>query len=120
MSKGILGLIEKVKIHNNGKVVEADALVDTGAAMTSIDLDLATEAQLGPVKRTFKVKAPITKSVEQRPVVMVTIEVGGRKIEVEANLKDRSHMKYPILIGRNLLYRNFLVDIEKSPEKVEQ
>ena len=114
MAKGTLGLIEKVKIHSKGKVVEADALIDTGASMTSIDLKIAKKAKLGPVVRTFKTKAPITKGIDKRPVVKVTLEIKGKKFRVEANLKDRSHMKFPILIGRNLLYGKFVVDVGKT------
>ncbi len=120
MAKKTIGLIEKVRIHGKGDVVEADALVDTGASMTSIDLALASKAKLGPVVRTFKTKAPITKKIDCRPVVRVTIELKGKKFRIEANLNDRSHMKYPVLIGRNLLYGNFVVDISKSPRIVKQ
>ncbi len=116
MSKKTVGLIEKVKVYGNGNSVEAEAIVDTGAKMTSIDIKLAGEAKLGPVVRMFKTKAPITKEVARRPVVKVTIKIKGKKFEVEANLNDRSHMKYPVLIGRNLLYGNFVVDVSKSPK----
>jgi hypothetical protein len=120
MAKKTIGLIEKVKIYGNGESVEAEALVDTGAKMTSIDLTLAGQAKLGPVVRIFKTKAPITKTIDQRAVVKAKIEVKGKKFIVEANLNDRSHMKFPVLIGRNLLYGNFVVDVSKSPKKVEQ
>ncbi|MCK4335935.1 MAG: ATP-dependent zinc protease [Candidatus Aenigmarchaeota archaeon] len=116
MPKKTIGLIEKVKIYGDGKTVETEALVDTGAKMTSIDIKLAGEAKLGPVVRMFKTKAPITKEVARRPVVKVTIKIKGKKFTVEANLNDRSHMKYPVLIGRNLLYGNFVVDVSKSPK----
>jgi len=114
MAKGTLGLIEKVKIHSKGRVLKAEALVDTGASMTSIDKKLARQAKLGPIVRTFKTKAPITKTIDKRPVVRVTLEIKGKKFQIEANLKDRSHMKFPILIGRNLLYGNFVVDVGKT------
>lgn len=115
VKKRTVGLVEKVKIHGRGKSVEGEALIDTGAAMTSIDLALAAESNLGPVLRTFKTKAPIIKKVDKRPVVRATIELRGKKFRIEANLNDRSHMKYPVLIGRNVLYGNFVVDVEKSP-----
>lgn len=116
MPKKMIGLVEKVRIYGNGSSVETEALVDTGAKMTSIDIKLAGEAKLGPVTRMYKTKAPITKEVDKRPVVKVTIKIRGKKFEVEANLNDRSHMKYPVLIGRNLLYGNFVVDVSKSPK----
>ncbi len=120
MPKKTIGLIEKVKIYGNGNVVEAEALVDTGAKMTSIDIELAGKAKLGPVTRMYKTKAPITKELDYRPVVKVTIKIRGKKFEVEANLNDRSHMKYPIILGRNILYGNFVVDVSKSPRIIKQ
>ncbi|UCC91621.1 MAG: ATP-dependent zinc protease [Candidatus Aenigmatarchaeota archaeon] len=120
MPKKTIGLVEKVRIYGNGSSVEAEALVDTGAKMTSIDIRLAGKAKLGPVVRMFKTRAPITKEVDHRPVVTVTIKVKGKKFTVEANLNDRSHMKYPVLLGRNLLYGNFVVDVSKSPKITRQ
>lgn len=120
MAKKTIGLVEKVKIYGNGSEVEADALVDTGAEMTSIDIVLAGEAQLGPVFRTFKTRAPITKKVDKRPVVKAVMEIKGKKFDIEMNLNDRSHMKYPVLIGRNLIYGNFVVDISKNPRIKKQ
>ena len=120
MTKKTIGLIEKVKVYGNGTYVEAEALADTGAKMTSIDIELAGKAKLGPVTRIFKTRAPITKEVDYRPVVKVRIEIKGKKFTVEANLNDRSHMKYPVLLGRNLLYGHFVVDVSKSPKDVKQ
>lgn len=115
MPKKIVGLIEPVKIIGK-KVVSTTALFDTGAKLTSIDNNIAAEAQVGPVLRIQRVKAPITKEVKQRPVVKVRIKIGGKEYEAEANLNDRSHMKYPVIIGRNIIEGNFIIDISKHPE----
>ncbi len=115
MAKKIIGLIEPIKIMGKN-VVKTTALFDTGARLTSIDNKIAAEAQVGPVLRIQKVKAPITKETEERPVVKVRIEINGRGYEGEANLNDRSHMKYPVIIGRNIIHDNFVVDISKHPE----
>ncbi len=115
MAKKIIGLIEPIKIMGKN-VVKTTALFDTGAKLTSIDNKIAAEAQVGPVLRTQKVKAPITKEAEQRPVVKVRIEINGREYEAEANLNDRSHMKYPVIIGRNIIHENFIIDVSKHPQ----
>ncbi|NIO23132.1 MAG: hypothetical protein GTN38_03855 [Candidatus Aenigmarchaeota archaeon] len=115
MAKKIIGLIEPIKIVGKN-VVGTTALFDTGAKLTSIDNKIAAEAQVGPVLRTQKVKAPITKEAEQRPVVKVRIEINGREYEAEANLNDRSHMKYPVIIGRNIIHENFIIDVSKHPQ----
>jgi len=115
MPKKTVGLIEPVKIIGK-TVVGTTALFDTGAKITSIDNSLAAQAQLGPVTRTQKVKAPITKELEQRPVVRLKVEIKGREYEAEANLNDRSHMKYPVIIGRNIIQDNFIIDVSKHPQ----
>lgn len=115
MAKKIIGLIEPVKIVGKN-VVETTALFDTGAKLTSIDNKLAAEAQVGPILRIQKVKAPITKETEQRPVIRARIEINGKAYEADANLNDRSHMKYPVIIGRNIIHDNFVVDISKHPQ----
>jgi hypothetical protein len=115
MAKKIIGLIEPVKIIGK-KIVKTTALFDTGAKLTSIDNSIAAEAQVGPVLRIQRVKAPITKEVEQRPVVKLRVEIDGREYEAEANLNDRSHMKYPVIIGRNIINDNFIIDVSKHPE----
>jgi len=115
MAKKIIGLIEPVKIRGEN-VIETTALFDTGAKLTSIDHKIAARAQVGPILRTQKVKAPITKEIKQRPVVRVSIEIKGSKYEAEANLNDRSHMKYPVIIGRNIIQDNFIIDVSKHPQ----
>jgi hypothetical protein len=115
MAKKIIGLIEPVKILGK-KTVRTTALFDTGAKITSIDNSIAAEAQVGPIMRIQKIRAPIKKETEQRPVVKVRIEIDGREYETEANLNDRSHMTYPVIIGRNIIQDNFIVDVSKHPQ----
>ncbi len=115
MKRGVLGLIEKVKVTGRKKSVTLEALVDTGAAMTSLDSRVAKKIGVGTPVRTMKVKAPAMKTVKRRPVVEVDIEIGGKKFRTHANLNDRSHMRYPMIIGRNVLRDHFVVDVSKSP-----
>jgi len=43
-------------------------------------------------------------------IILVDLELAGIHTDVKFNVSDRTHMKYPILIGRNLLRKGFLVD----------
>jgi hypothetical protein len=113
MGKKTLGISEKVKVIGE-REIEADALVDTGAKLTSVDIMLAAEAGLGPVKGVTKIKSASKNFGTRRPVLSATIEIGGKRFETEINLHDRSHMTFPVLIGRNILIGNFLVDAEKN------
>ena len=93
--KKIVGLIEGVKIIGR-KTVKATALFDTGAKLSSIDTELAAKAQLGPVIRTQKVKAPITKHTVERPVVKVIFEIAGVREDVAREAMRLASHKLPI------------------------
>ena len=107
MEKIILGLTEKVKI--NGK--EVLAKIDTGASRNSIDMNLATELNLGPIVRVSKIRSVHGRTT--RPVVQAKLEIKGKKFKALFNLISRSRMKYKVLIGRRILKQGFLVDASK-------
>ncbi len=49
---------------------------------------------------------------EHRYKVLLTLQLYEVKKKVLVTLKDRSHMKYPMLLGRNFLRGDFIVDVE--------
>jgi len=51
---------------------------------------------------------------EERYAIESSIILFGRKYETLLTLTDRSVMRYPILIGRSLLKKHFLVDVSKK------
>ena len=111
-SKTVVGLIEKVKLFSsNGKNKILIAKVDTGASRSSLDINLASELNLGPI-----IKSKIVKSAHGnrlRPIIEAELELSGKKIKSEFTLADRTHMKYRMLIGVNILKHDFLVDPSK-------
>lgn len=114
-----IGITERVKVKAE-KTEEVIAIVDTGARLTSIDKKLAERVGTGEIIRHFTVKAPAMKTTTKRPVVEVKMEIAGEEFEAEANIADRSHMKYPVLIGRNILYGKFVVDVSKECARKEE
>ena len=48
-----------------------------------------------------------------RKVIMISIKLANREIVEKFNISDRRHMSYPILVGRNILKRGFLIDVTK-------
>jgi hypothetical protein len=119
MPKNVIGITEKVTLVGN-RNVSTDAVFDTGARLTSIDIRLASKAQVGPIIRTTRVKNPSTKMVTKRPVVKVKVKIMGKVYQCEANLQDRSHMTADMLIGRNVLAGRFIVDPAKNLKRFEQ
>ncbi len=53
------------------------------------------------------------EGLERRPVVEVEICLGSKRFRTLVNLTDRSMVKYPLILGRNSLGENFLVDVKR-------
>jgi len=139
----VIGTVEKIKLTGkNGKVVEVEAKIDTGAGYTSISTALARE--LG-FEKTVEAYEKITHSYDElrllsraerwnihknipdiattvivhsshgttyRPTIRITITMHGWIIPTRVTLIDRAHLKYPIIIGNKNL-RRFLIDVTK-------
>lgn len=108
----ILGLVEKVTLINSKKKRKTVlSRIDTGATKSSIDVKLAADLNLGPVITSKLVKSAHGNKL--RPVIEANITLAGKRIKEEFSLADRSHMKYRILIGQNILKKGFLIDPAK-------
>lgn len=112
-ARPILGLVEEAMVYGSrGRIKRVKARIDTGAQNSAIDLTLAQELQLGPIMNTKKIRSSHGNSL--RPVVMASITIGGRKMKAEFTLYNRSHMKYKVLVGQNILKDTpFLIDPSK-------
>jgi hypothetical protein len=51
---------------------------------------------------------------ELRYIVRTSIVLFGKRYMAEFSLTDRSAMDFPVLLGRKLLYRKFLVDVTQK------
>ncbi|SKC17620.1 ATP-dependent zinc protease family protein [Dyadobacter psychrophilus] len=51
---------------------------------------------------------------EKRYVIKTKITIFGKKIRTEFSLANRRKMRYPILLGRKLLKKRFLVDVSQK------
>jgi hypothetical protein len=108
--------------------IRLPARIDTGASMTSLDARSLTirenmvafrlpeafgerEFEL-PIVRWGNVSSSM--GVQRRPVVELDLCVGAARLKVTVNLNDRSGVRYPLIIGRNLLRNRFLVDSGKA------
>lgn len=141
--KHVIGSIEKVKlIGKDGKEVEVEAKIDTGADSTSIDITLAKELGFEDVLKTFEEKIAGRDIVNElskeereklfkdipdladtfsvksshghsyRPVILVTLTIDSVTMPAKVSCIDRGHLAYPVIIGRKHL-RKFLIDINK-------
>lgn len=107
--------------------IKLPARVDTGAAISSLDArdlsikDEFAEFRLPKQYGDMQLRLPIVgwrtvrsaEASERRPVVELEICIGPKRIKTRVNLNDRSRVKYPIILGRNVLTNNFIVDSTK-------
>ncbi|MCF7871553.1 RimK/LysX family protein [Candidatus Woesearchaeota archaeon] len=116
-SKTILGMAEFITIKGKDKRKQLilPARIDTGATRSAIHTEFVKELQLGPVIKARKVKNANGTTV--RPVIEVELIIKNKTLREEFTVADRTHMKYPVLIGRNILKHDFLIDVTKDPTK---
>lgn len=110
--KTVVGLVEEVTLIGKNGEKKMLARIDTGAVKSSIDIKLAAELEVGPEFKTMLIKN--THGVKRRGVVKQRLIIAKRRMNMEFTLADRSHMKYKLLIGQNILKRRFLIDPEKT------
>lgn len=120
------------------ELFEVEAKIDTGAFTSAIHCTHIREATLSdgtPVIRfdlldlshpqyhhklfefTEFTQRDIKNSfgdVQERYVIRTQIQLFDKIIEADFSLSDRSDMKYPVLIGRALLNKNFIVDVARK------
>ncbi|SFK87183.1 alpha-L-glutamate ligase, RimK family [Halogranum rubrum] len=111
----IIGYIEDVVVSGTSGSTQAKAKSDTGATRTSIDTSLAAEIGAGPIKSMTRVKSGSVKGGKARPVVDLVIGIGGTQHTVTASVEDRSHMDYPLLLGRDIL-EHYRVDVRRRSD----
>lgn len=125
-----------------GKTVELEAKIDTGAGFTSIDTDIAeqlgfedTVREYQKIEATFHDLRNMSKqerwnifkhipNIESavmvhsasgstyRPTIRITVSMDNVVISTKVTLINRSHLKYPIIIGKRNL-KKFLIDVSK-------
>jgi hypothetical protein len=113
--KTVVGLVERVVVTGpSGKSKEVLARIDSGATKSSVDVKLAAALALGPIKKTKIVKSASGKSL--RPVVEAKVELADKEFKIDFTIADRTEMKYPILIGQNILSQGYLIDpVKEAP-----
>lgn len=128
-NKKIIGRIEKTNFPKQG--FSLDARVDTGAHTTSLHMtspkfskqngqlyiEFDTEDQQG---KKYHLKTKVHKEVKikgddtKRYIIRESLCLSSVCKEININLTNRGDYKYKLLLGRNFLRGNFLVDVSLS------
>lgn len=66
-----------------------------------------------PVERWVRIRQSNVNEPQRRPVVMVWIQIGDLKQEIEFTLTDRTHLAYPLLLGRRFFKDVAVVDVSR-------
>lgn len=130
----IIGRAERIDIPDYG-VFGVPAKVDTGADSTSIwasdvhlEGDILCFKLLGSTSKYFtgeEIRVPASQyhitrvensfgHKEFRYAVKLRIVVHDRHIKATITLANRANKTYPMLLGRRLLAKKFLVDVSKG------
>lgn len=111
----VVGAIEYVKVIGHNGEARVKGKIDTGATRTSVDVWLAANIGLGPTVSVAKVKSALVDEVRSRPLVRAIVEIDGEKFALPVSVDDRSDMRYPVLIGMDILrLGHFLIDPSKK------
>lgn len=134
--KCVVGRVELVDFPDLG-ISDIDAKIDTGAYSTAMHAhkiwlteedgkEILNFELLDPEKeqyrkltiRTAKFSRKKVRSsngrLEERFAIKTIILLGGRKRTTDLTLTNRGEMRYPVLVGRKVLKKGFLVDVSIS------
>ncbi|MEZ9337239.1 RimK/LysX family protein [Vibrio splendidus] len=64
-----------------------------------------------PVERWVKIKQSSAEGTQRRAVVVASIQIGDLKDKTEFTLADRTHLSFPILLGRSFFRDVAVVDV---------
>ena len=98
VSPTTISVFEPVTFYSNGTQKTYNAKVDTGAFRTAIDWSVAKDLNLKPMSQKILVDSANARQLRQ--AVKVTFTLAGKRFSTIATITDRSHMNYPVIIGR--------------------
>lgn len=135
LSDGKLILGSKEWIHLPGLKENLDSRVDTGATTSSLSAvdvtpferdgkdwvkfkiehdGIKSEEVSLPVARWVRIKQANTEKGERRAVVNMWVEIGDLKEKTDFTLADRTHLAYPLLLGRSFFKDVAVVDVGRT------
>ncbi|MFP4523387.1 MAG: RimK/LysX family protein [Candidatus Nanoarchaeia archaeon] len=118
-NRDIIGFVEPVAIYKSKRTKQVfNARIDTGATKCSIDKALVKEFKLGPVIGETYVRN--ANGREKRDIVKITFQMAHKTMTEVFTVADRESMIYPVLIGRNVLRKGFLIDPNKKTQSLPQ
>jgi hypothetical protein len=128
----ILGRSDRVDLPGLG-LTDIHAKIDTGAYTSSLHCSRAgvvgdhlefvlldaEHPEFTGMKFTFEkyTQREIKNSfgeAELRYVIRTTVTIHGETYKTEFSLSDRDNLRFPILLGRKIIRKRFLIDVSKK------
>lgn len=129
----IVGAVEYATLELEPSALALEARIDTGADTTSVHAEnirliekegkryvqftlLNDKGEEMPQELRLRRRVLIKQQVgepERRYVVRMWVNLGGVRSRIDVNLSDRQDFEYPLLVGRNFLVDNFIVDVAR-------
>lgn len=133
--KRIVGRVEHVDFPD-WDIFDIAAKIDTGAYTSSLHchhiqrfkkegssfvrFNLLDPGHPGYNEKLFELPVHDLRTVrssnglsQRRVIVQTGMMMFGERLEVELSLTNRAEMKYPVLLGRKLLMKRFVVDVSR-------
>lgn len=103
------GRTESIVFRGEDGDFTTEAKIDTGAARTTVDINIAATIHAGPVVKTVKVTQ--SSGTDRRPAVMMTVEYDELEEEIAVGLADRKtpDLDYMAIVGRDILGKENVV-----------
>ncbi|NMA44336.1 MAG: retroviral-like aspartic protease [Candidatus Diapherotrites archaeon] len=118
--KKLIGLVEVVEIFGSKGSVKKRALFDTGATRSCVDVKVAAKAGIGPIVSSVRIKsASAPKGYTRRAIAEAVIRIKDKEVKARVNIEDREGLPYSVLIGRDIIHENFLIDVSKSNKSIK-
>ncbi|WP_165312911.1 ATP-dependent zinc protease family protein [Vibrio ziniensis] len=132
---GRLILGEQEWVYVPGLKESFRARIDTGATTSSVSAvdvvpferdgkdwvkfkiahdDVKSKEYALPVERWVDIRQSSAEGTQRRAVVMAWIQIGDLKEKTEFTLTDRSHLTFPVLLGRSFFKDVALVDVSRK------
>ncbi len=106
----------------NSEVAIPEEGADPAAQEPAPEAEANGEAEAAPpaitveakVARFVNIKKASSEETQRRPVIRTRIRLGDYVTEAEMNLTDRTHMEYPVLLGRKFFKDIAVVDVSRK------
>ncbi|MDN3611751.1 ATP-dependent zinc protease [Vibrio ostreicida] len=100
-----ISVVEIVEFERDGKDWIKFQIEHDGAKSKEIAL---------PVARWVKIRQSSTNEAQRRAVVEAWIQIGDLKEKTEFTLADRTHLSFPLLLGRSFFRDVAIVDVSRK------